>query len=124
MNRSAKPLELTLPARPESAATARRALERYVAGRELDLVAVCTAVSEAVTNAALHAYPDGEGEIDISARFARDRLVVLVADHGTGIRPDTRHAGLGLGLPLIGRLAHEVRVESDRGTRIEMRFAI
>lgn len=118
------PIELKLPAQPESAARARRALERYAEGLEVDLMAVRTAVSEAVTNAALHAYPAGDGEITLTAAIEASRLVVTVVDRGTGIRPDIKHAGLGLGLPLIGRLAHEVMVQSGRGTRVEMKFAI
>jgi anti-sigma regulatory factor (Ser/Thr protein kinase) len=54
---------------------------------------------------------------------APDRLVVEVADCGSGI---TTHAGSsrsGLGLPIIGALADSVEVQSgEKGTRILMRF--
>ena len=118
------PIELNLPARPESAARARRAVTGYAERLGADLAAIRSAVSEAVTNAAVHAYPGGRGEIVVKAAVDAGELVVTVTDRGTGIRPDYRHAGLGLGLPIIGKLADQVRVESGRGTRVEMRFRI
>ncbi len=51
-----------------------------------------TIVSEAVTNAVVHAYPDRLGEIYIKAKsYADARLVIVVRDRGCGI-PDIEHA--------------------------------
>lgn len=44
-----------------------------------------TAVSEAVTNAIIHAYEDRVGRITISAALEGNRLTVEVADEGIGI---------------------------------------
>jgi stage II sporulation protein AB (anti-sigma F factor) len=44
-----------------------------------------TAVSEAVTNAIVHAYPDKMGEIVVSASLSGQTLEVSVSDKGVGI---------------------------------------
>ncbi|MGI5918518.1 MAG: anti-sigma F factor [Christensenellales bacterium] len=44
-----------------------------------------TAVSEAVTNAIIHAYPDRIGEIVISASLSGQTLEVSISDKGVGI---------------------------------------
>ena len=46
---------------------------------------VKTAVSEAVTNCVVHAYPDGEGDIDITCRTDGDFLHIEITDSGKGI---------------------------------------
>ena len=51
-----------------------------------------TAVSEAVTNAAIHAYPDSLGKVLVRARiFEGNILEILVRDWGQGI-PDVEQA--------------------------------
>ena len=45
-----------------------------------------TAVSEAVTNAVVHAYPDKLGTVQVRVRILPDeRLEIVVRDHGIGI---------------------------------------
>ena len=70
--------------------------------------AVALAVSEAVTNAIVHAYvgrPE-PGEIEVVAqRAADDRLEILVCDDGRGMLPRPDSPGVGLGLPLVATLA-------------------
>src|SRR5438270_10506247 len=58
------------------------------------------AVSEAVTNAVVHAYEGQDGEIEVSAKVDDHELEVEVDDDGRGLRAGARH-GLGLGLALI-----------------------
>ena len=53
---------------------------------------VKTAVSEAVTNAIVHAYPDSIGQVVVKVRICPDQVLeVTVRDHGRGI-PDIEKA--------------------------------
>jgi anti-sigma regulatory factor (Ser/Thr protein kinase) len=82
------------------------------------------AVSEAVTNAVLHAYRgEGEGLVWVRAEVEDDAVRIAVADRGKGMRTKSDAVG-GLGLSLIEQMADAVAVESSgRGVQIEMRFA-
>ncbi len=80
------------------------------------------AVSEAVSNSVIHAFRDGaEGTISIRARIERGRLLVVVADDGTGMRPNLDSPGLGFGISLITKLAGDVRFDSsaERAHRLD-----
>jgi serine/threonine-protein kinase RsbW len=89
--------------------------------RPLDDVAL--AVTEAVTNVVVHAYPSGEGPVDVEAWVAEEMLFVEVADEGVGLEDVSRNAGLGMGRRLMSRLA-EARVLSrpGGGTRVSLAF--
>lgn len=88
---------------------------------------VALAVSEAVTNAILHAYAGREpGMVTLEADPARDEFVVRVTDDGRGMQPNPDSPGLGLGLPTIGRLSASVEIEPGPhgvGTAVRMVFA-
>lgn len=78
------------------------------------------AVSEAVSNAVLHAYPGGgEGRIRVKAWAMRAALAVLVADDGEGFDPGSSargtRSGLGMGVLLMRTLATEVTISSRPG---------
>lgn len=45
-----------------------------------------TAVSEAVTNCVVHAYPQKEGWIEISAKLFEDLVEITISDAGVGIQ--------------------------------------
>src|SRR5919205_1296287 len=82
--------ELTLPARAENVAVVRHALGGL--GDALDvpdhaLADVKLAVTEACTNVVVHAYPEGEGPMAVSAGLRDGALIVVVADEGRGILP-------------------------------------
>jgi serine/threonine-protein kinase RsbW/stage II sporulation protein AB (anti-sigma F factor) len=117
---------MVLPALPSSIAEARRAVGDYASSCGVDPRDVKLAVSEAVTNAILHGYPDDpDGEITIDARPNGALLAVTVSDAGSGIDPQPLGKGLGLGLPLIGRVTRSVEISSGgdgRGTQLIMRF--
>ena len=120
-------LHLELPARPTSAGDARRAVARFAseAVPAVDLDAVRLAVSEAVTNAIVHAYRGTEpGTIEVVAAASGGVLEVTVADGGVGMAPRVDSPGMGLGLPTIAVLADHVDVTvRRRGTRLVMQFA-
>ena len=86
-----------------------------------------TAVSEAVTNCIVHAYPDTVGRVYISVGLCRDgRVVIRVRDKGRGI-PDVEKAmeplfttgdadvRSGLGFSVMQSLMDKVRVRSKEG---------
>lgn len=120
--------EWELPAAPESVAAARAAVREFAAAQGVDdvvLTDVALAVSEAVTNAVLHAFVGREpGKVRVSVAAGPDELTVVVTDNGIGMRPRTDSPGLGLGLPTIGRLAAlvDLRVPEGGGTEISMTF--
>src|SRR5918911_1078204 len=92
--------ELTLPARAENVAVVRHAFGGL--GDALDvpdhaLADVKLAVTEACTNVVVHAYPEGEGPMAVSAGLANGALTVVVVDEGRGILPRPDSPGLGLG---------------------------
>jgi anti-sigma regulatory factor (Ser/Thr protein kinase) len=127
---SAEPggLSAEWPAVAASVAEARAAVSAFAeaAGANRDaLAAVSLAVSEAVTNAVLHAYLDREepGPIEVRARCEADTVVVEVADEGRGMLPRTDSPGLGLGLPLIAQMTESLEVHDRNGGGTEIRMA-
>jgi anti-sigma regulatory factor (Ser/Thr protein kinase) len=120
-------VELTLPADPESVVLARqmvRGIVDHLGWGDESRNDISIAVTEACTNAVLHAYPDGDGEYVVSAWVGPERLVVSVRDHGRGISPrvESPAAGLGLGLPLMLAIGDEVSFSSDAEGATEVRL--
>lgn len=85
-----------------------------------------TAVSEAVTNAIIHGYPEGVHTIVLRARMENHGLEVWVIDEGVGIadiskameplytsRPDLERSGMGF--MFMEAFMDEVKVESSPG---------
>jgi anti-sigma regulatory factor (Ser/Thr protein kinase) len=106
-------------------------VREFVADRVLDKAtfdAMVLCVSEAVTNAVLHAYPDGQAgaDVELEARLFEDHLDLVVRDHGKGLAPRADSPGFGIGLPLISQMASfaEVDTRESGGTEITMRFQL
>lgn len=51
-----------------------------------EITDIKTAVSEAVTNCVVHAYPNQKGMIEITARLFSDYVEVVISDMGVGIQ--------------------------------------
>lgn len=119
-------LSLTLPARAENVAVVRHAIGGLGEALDVDdqtLSDVKLAVTEACTNTVVHAYPEGEGPLEVAAYVLRDdRLMIVVRDEGRGIVPRTDSPGLGLGLPLIATLAEALELGTDDAQRTEVRM--
>jgi anti-sigma regulatory factor (Ser/Thr protein kinase) len=118
------------PAHPDEVARARREVVAYA--REhgaVDPDGIALAVSEAVTNAVVHAYVDAPvpGEVEVFARRdPNDGLEVHVCDQGRGMMPRRDSPGIGVGLPLVATLAERFQVQTrpGGGTSICMVFAV
>lgn len=95
-----------------------------------------TAVSEAVTNCIVHAYPDRLGVIVLKARIIDDTLEISVKDTGVGI-PDIEKAREplfttggeergGMGFTIMDSFMDKVKVRSEpgKGTTVVMRRRI
>src|SRR5690554_1701393 len=103
---------LTIPAHSRNESFARVVVAAFAAQLDPTLEEineVKTAVSEAVTNAIIHGYGEGGGEITITCSLSPDNsLEVIVKDSGVGIadldqareplfttRPDLERSGMG-----------------------------
>lgn len=87
------------------------------------------AISEAVTNAVIHAYPrDAQpGSLHVQASVDGGWIELRVVDDGSGMAPRDDSPGLGLGLPVIHRVADQVEVRTPRGghgTELRIRFRL
>lgn len=94
---------------------------------------VKTALSEAVTNCVVHAYPDGPGPVYITARIKDDTLTISVRDKGVGIEDvtqamqpmfttDAKGERAGLGFAVMKTFMDKVKVYSapGKGTKVVM----
>ncbi len=133
-------IKLEFPARSVNESFARAAAAAFAA--QLDptmeqLGDIRTAVSEAVTNAIVHAYPDTAGPVQMRLRVLEgDWLEIMVRDRGRGI-PDVKKAmepmystggddRSGMGFTIMASFMDELHVRSavDRGTSVTMKKRI
>lgn len=96
-----------------------------------------TAVSEAVTNCIVHAYPDKLGVVTLRCRILKDRVLdIVVKDHGVGIadieqarRPAYTTGGSdrsGMGFTIMESFMSSLEITSEpgKGTTVHMRRRI
>ena len=98
-----------------------------------ELTDIKTAVSEAVTNAIVHGYPDTVGEVTMLAETDGENVHVVISDSGVGIddleaalepfyttKPDDERSGMGF--TIIKTFMDEVKVISKQnaGTIVDM----
>ena len=130
-------IKLEFPSKSVNEGFARHALACFAA--QLDptleeLGDIKTAVSEAVTNAIVHAYPDTIGKITLRAKLTSDNAIeIVIRDAGRGI-PDIDRARTpmfttggeersGMGFTIMESFMDHLRVRSvpGRGTTVTMR---
>jgi serine/threonine-protein kinase RsbW/stage II sporulation protein AB (anti-sigma F factor) len=120
----------SFPAGPTAPAVARHAVRDYLHSLGADPRAfgdVLLALSEIVTNAVVHGYRGEEGGVvRVEAEHTDEQLVLSVADQGLGMAPRHDSPGLGLGLPLVGRIAERVDItaQAGGGTLVSMCFSL
>ena len=127
-------MKLTFPARSENEAFARTAVGVFAGLADptaADLGDLRMVVSEAVTNAVVHAYPNGGGTVTVTAAlYEGNELRVTVRDRGIGI-PDIEKAmeplfttggeeRSGIGFSVMESFSDRLRVRSapGRGTAV------
>ena len=130
-------MRLEFDARPENESFARIAAAAFAVpfNPTMDVLSdIRTAVSEAVTNAIVHAYREQGGVITLSARLLESGVLRLeISDRGCGI-PDISQAmqpffttqpekeRSGMGFSVMQSFMDDVQVESEvgRGTTVRM----
>jgi anti-sigma regulatory factor (Ser/Thr protein kinase) len=119
-------LAVRLPGEPASVPRARHLVRDYLIRERYDPAehpGILLSVSEACTNAVIHAYPWGGGDLDLGARIQGSRLCVTVRDFGVGPQEPTRRPGQGYGMLLIKAHVVDLDVRTcDPGTEITMTF--
>jgi serine/threonine-protein kinase RsbW len=121
-------LEAMYPSTPSGVGAMRRDVAAF-AGRagmdERGVGDIRLAVSEAATNAVVHAYREAEGTLAVRARVDGRDLIVVVSDSGGGLVPRDDSPGLGLGMPLMASVTSTFSVVSTgSGTEVHMTFAL
>ena len=128
---------LEFPSRSSNEAFARSAAACFAAQMAPtlnELEDIKTAVSEAVTNAIIHAYPDSIGKVTMKLRVCPGNVLELsVKDHGKGI-PDIDQARTpmfttggeersGMGFTIMESFMDKLTVRSvpGRGTTVTMK---
>lgn len=129
-------MRLEIPARSVNEGFARAAVGAFAAQLDPTLEQINdikTAVSEAVTNAIVHAYPDEVGKIIVTAAiYENGRLDVHIKDFGIGIDDISRALEplyttggddrAGMGFTIMGSFMSALRVISKpgKGTTVKM----
>jgi anti-sigma regulatory factor (Ser/Thr protein kinase) len=118
------PLEFAVRSHSPSVADARKRVAEYAEGAGANRDDVELAVAESVANAVVHGFADrDDGAITVRAEIKDDRLMVEIADLGSGISTHARSPHAGFGLPIIGALADSVEIRTgNRGTRLVLGF--
>jgi serine/threonine-protein kinase RsbW len=124
-------LHESMDAVPAAVPTLRGAIAGFLGDAGIGepvLTSAKLAVSEAVTNAVMHAYVGAPepGAVSIDATFEGDSLLVEVSDDGSGMMPRLDSPGLGVGLPLIADTADTLDIDNSPrgGTVLRMSFRL
>ena len=129
-------MRLEFSALPENEAFARLAVSGFLLPLDPTMEALAdvkTAVSEAVTNAVVHAYPEGRGTVRLVGRYDGEGLVSIeVTDTGKGIEDVERarqpfyttggEDRSGMGFTVMESFMDAVDVQSSpgRGTTVRL----
>ena len=128
---------LDFPSRSTNEAFARSAVACFAAQMDPtleELGDIRTAVSEAVTNCIVHAYPNEIGNITLRCRILKDNVLdIVIKDKGIGIadveqarRPSfttggAERSGMGFTIMESFMTSFEVTSSTGKGTTVHMR---
>ena len=131
---------LEFPSKSSNEAFARSAVACFAAQMDPtleELGDIRTAVSEAVTNCIVHAYPDGFGIITLRCRMLKENVLdIVIKDKGIGIsnleaalRPTfttggSDRSGMGFTIMESFMTSFEVTSQPGKGTTVHMRRRI
>jgi len=120
------PFEATVPGTPLGVRALRREISGIAEECGMDATGVADvqlAVTEAATNAVMHAYATTTGDVTVTAAVHEGELAIVIADTGGGLVERSDSPGLGVGLSIIATVADEMRITSNAGgTKIHMSF--
>ena len=98
-----------------------------------EITEIKTAVSEAVTNCVVHAYPDGNGNIQINVKLYENGALITVTDNGIGItniekakqpfyttKPNEERSGMGF--TVMESFMNEVKVMKNGGKGVKVQM--
>ena len=128
---------LEFPSKSSNEAFARSAVSCFAAQMDPtieELGDIRTGVSEAVTNAIVHGYPNGLGTITLRCRILKDNVLdIVIKDKGVGIadieqarQPMFTTGGAdrsGMGITIMESFMSDVKImsEAGKGTTVHMR---
>ncbi len=128
---------LDFPSKSSNEAFARAAVACFAAQMDPtleELGDIRTSVSEAVTNAIVHAYPDSLGIITLRCRILKDNILdVVVKDRGIGIADVEKakqpmfttggsdRSGMGFTIMESFMTSLDITSEPGKGTTVHMR---
>lgn len=123
-------MNLNFKSKSSNESFARAAVSAFVLSLDptiAELSDIKTAVSEAVTNCIVHAYPDTLGTVYINVKITdHNKIVIKIRDKGVGI-PDIKQAmeplyttssdeRAGLGFAVMQSFSDSVKVRSKEGS--------
>ena len=130
-------MTLEFPSRSANEGFARAAVACFAAQMDPtleELGDIRTAVSEAVTNCIVHAYPNGIGSISIRCRILKDNVLdVVIKDKGIGIEDLNKarkpmyttggadRSGMGFTIMESFMTSFSVSSKPGKGTTVHMR---
>ena len=92
-----------------------------------------TAVSEAVTNCVVHAYPDKVGDISVKVKLYEDEIYISITDYGVGIvdiqkalepffTTKTEQERSGMGFTVMESFMSDVKVVPNKSNGITVQM--
>ena len=131
-------IKVIMPSHSVNESTARAVISSFVIQADPtveELSDIRTAVSEAVTNAIIHGYPNKSGNIEITARLLPERTIYIkIRDTGCGIEdvekamqplfttaPEEERSGLGFSVMQSFMDKLDVKSKIGKGTSVVMR---
>ncbi len=90
-----------------------------------DATALGIIVTELVSNAYLHAFSGGDGEISVALRVVAGQASVIIADNGVGfVEIETVRRGMGLVKRLVQQVRGTISLQSSGGSTWTIEFPV